>query len=73
MGDEFNSNVSVPPSAGAFDEYVLPEGDAVEKAQTATHKFRAKRASLIELHQELIERKLEIEFALSRIEAQLAD
>ena len=67
--DPFSGNVDVPPGSelGAFDEYQLPEGDAVEKVQTAMHQVRAKVASLQELDAQLEEREAEIQFARGRL------
>lgn len=71
--DLFADNLVVAPlkEDPAFDQYHLPEGDAVEKAQTATHLYRAKEASLLELRRQIVEKIAEYEFALSRIDAQL--
>lgn len=65
--DKFAENVYVPISLDNYTEYALPEGDAVEKAQAATHELRTKKASLQELYDQLEEKKAEIEFAMGRI------
>ena len=66
-------NVDVPPEPANYDEYFLPEGDAVEKAQAATHAVRVKEASLRELYRQLEEKVAEYEFAMGRILKQLKD
>lgn len=71
MTDDFRGNVSVPPFPAGYDEYFLPEGDAVEKAQTATHAVRVKEASLRELRAQIAEKIAEYQYALTRIDAQL--
>ena len=73
--DQFVSNVDVPPAGevGGFDEYQLPEGDAVEKSQTAMHALRLKLASLLELDAQFEEREAEIQFARGRLKRQLRE
>jgi hypothetical protein len=71
--DVYRDNLDVPPQVPNFDEYLLPEGDVVEKMQAATHIYRAKLASLREYKDQLLEKKAEIEFALERIDRQLRD
>ena len=73
MADEFESNVSIPPSMGNYDEYVVPEGDAVEKAQSANHKLRVKRASLLELREQYYAKVREYQFAISEIDKVLGE
>lgn len=73
MSDDFSSNVYVPPEAGNFDEYMVPEGDAVEKAQAGTHKYRAKEASLRELRAQYRAKVREYEFAIAEIDRELHD
>lgn len=70
--DEFAGNVYVPPEEDNYDEYVLPEGDYIERAQTATHLSRVKDASLRELLAQFHAKRREIDFAIAELEAQLA-
>jgi len=69
--DVFGENVLVPPEGGNFDEYFVPEGDALEKAQSGTHKFRAKEASLKELREQYRAKVREYEFAIAEIDREL--
>ena len=71
--DVFDSNVDVPPTGGNFDEYFVPEGDAVEKAQSATHKLRAKRASLLEQREQFEAKIREYQFAIAEIDLTLGE
>ena len=71
--DEFGSNVYVPPTVDNFDEYVVPEGDALEKAQSGTHKYRAKEASLRELRAQYRAKVREYEFAIAEIDRELSN
>ena len=50
--DDFVDNLTVPPRLGNFDEYAVPEGNAIEKAQTAAHILRVKIASTVELREQ---------------------
>jgi hypothetical protein len=69
----FSDNLYVPPALGNFDEYAIPEGDAVEKAQSATHLLRVKKASLRELQLQYEAKIREYQFALAEIMALLND
>lgn len=71
--DVFMDNMMVPPEGGNFDEYFVPEGDAVEKAQAGTHKFRAKEASLRELREQYRAKVREYQFAIAEIDRELGD
>jgi hypothetical protein len=70
--DEFADNVFVPPKEDNYDEYVLPEGDYIERAQTATHLSRVKDASLRELLSQFHAKRREIDFAIEELKEQLA-
>ena len=71
MEDKFESNVEIPVSGPNFEEFEIPEGDAVEKAQHMDHVFRAKRASLLELREQYEAKIREYQFALSEIDREL--
>ncbi len=69
--NEFLDNLEIPPTGENFDEYFVPEGDALEKAQSGTHKFRAKEASLRELREQYRAKVREYEFAIAEIDREL--
>jgi hypothetical protein len=74
MAEEvFGDNLYIPPELGNFDEYAIPEGDAIEKAQSATHLLRVKRSSLEELKLQYEAKIREYRFALDEINALLRD
>ena len=71
MNDEFEGNVGIPVRADNFEEFYLPEGDAVEKAQHMNHVLRAKRSSLVELRSQNDAKIREYQFANSEIDREL--
>ena len=71
MNDEFEGNVGIPVTADNFEEFYLPEGDAVEKAQHMNHVLRAKRSSLVELRSQNEAKIREYQFANSEIDREL--
>ena len=73
MEDTFLKNVGTPVSGPNFEEFVLPEGDAVEKAQHMNHVMRAKRASLGELRTQYETKIREYQYAILEINRELGD
>ena len=73
MSNEFVDNVQVPPELDNFDEYSVPEGDAVEKAQTATHILRLKIAAAKELRAQNEAKIREYQFANDEINLVLGE
>ena len=69
--DKFLTNTEIPVTGPNFEEFEVPEGDAVEKAQHIDHVFRAKKASLLELREQYEAKIREYEFALSEIDREL--
>jgi hypothetical protein len=69
--DVFAENVYIPPELDNFDEYAVPEGDAIEKAQSATHKLRVKQASALELIKQYEAKIREYEHAIAEIKRDL--
>ena len=71
MENQFLSNIATPVTGPNFEEFVLPEGDAVEKAQHMNHVIRAKRASLIELRTQYETKIREYQYAIGEINREL--
>jgi len=72
MEDTFLENVGTPVSGPNFEEFCLPEGDAVKKAQHTNHVLRAKRASLVELRNQYEAKIREYQYAIGEIDRELA-
>ena len=71
MEDKFESNTEVPVTGPNFEEFEIPEGDAVEKSQHMTHVLRAKKKSLMELREQYEAKIREYQFAISEIDREL--
>ena len=69
--DKFLKNTEIPVSGPNFEEFSVPEGDAIEKAQHMDHVLRAKVASLLELRQQFEAKIREYQFAMAEIDREL--